>query len=178
MSASKYLAAILPSKGSALQVEERPTPTPGPHDLLIDVKSIALNPIDVAMRDHGLFVSTYPAIIGSDIAGNVIATGSSVPLDLKEGTRVAAFAPSYFVQGAPDNGAFQTRVLVPSTNALPLPSSINFNEGSLLPMAVLTTWSGCLSRSILLEKKKRFVKVCDILFAFHRLRWSKPSLQY
>lgn len=143
----QHLAAILPSKGSPLQVTHRPTPNPGVNDLLIEVKSIALNPIDWLQRDYGFpTIACYPAVLGSDIAGIVGSAGSSVPSDApKPGTRVAAFAPCFFVQGAPDYGAFQTRVLVPAVNAVPLPQGISFNEASLLPAAVLTAWSGFYS---------------------------------
>jgi NADPH:quinone reductase-like Zn-dependent oxidoreductase len=139
----QHLAAILPSKYSAFELTHRPTPTPGPNELLIEVKAIALNPIDHHQRYLGVFIAAYPAVIGSDIAGTVITAGASVPRDApKPGTRVAAFAPCFYMQGAPDYGAFQTRVLVPAANAVPLPDRISFNEGSVLPMAVLTTWAG------------------------------------
>ena len=145
-SSSQHLAAILPSKGSPFVVENRPTPTPGPNELLIDVKSIALNPIDYYMRDFGFALESYPAVVGSDIAGTVLGAGSSVAADApKPGTRVAAFAPCFFVKGAPDYGAFQTRVLVPAAHAVPLPHAVSFNEASLLPMAVGTAWSGWYS---------------------------------
>lgn len=139
----QHLAAILRSKGSPLEVTHRPTPTPGPKELLIEVKSIALNPIDWYQREAGFAIASYPAIIGSDIAGTVLSTGSSVPSDAPEpGTRVAAFAPCFYAKGAPDYGAFQTRVLVPAANAVPLPQGMSFNEASLLPMAVATAWGG------------------------------------
>lgn len=142
----QHLAAILPSPASALQVIHRPTPTPGPAELLIQVKSIALNLIDWAMRDHGIFLTSYPAIVGSDISGIVISAGSSVPSDApKPGTRVSAAAPCFFYHGAPDYGAFQEYVLVPAGNAAPLPDGMSFNEGSVLPMAVATMWSGWYS---------------------------------
>ncbi len=139
----QHLAAILPSKGSRLEVTYRPTPTPGPKELLIEVKSIALNPIDWYQREAGFAIASYPAIPGSDIAGTVLSAGSSVSSDAPgPGTRVAAFAPCFFMKGAPDYGAFQTRVLVPAANAVPLPQTMSFNEASLLPMAVATTWAG------------------------------------
>jgi len=49
------------------------------------------------------------------------------------------------MKGAPDYGAFQTHVLVPAENVVPLPQGMSFNEGSLLPMAVVTAWSGWYS---------------------------------
>jgi NADPH:quinone reductase-like Zn-dependent oxidoreductase len=142
----QHLAAILSSKGSVLDVTHRPTPTPGPNDLLIAVKSIALNPLDWIQRDLGFAVTTYPAVVGSDIAGTVISTGSSLPSDAPQpGTRVAAFTPCFFVKGAPDYGGLQTRVLVPAAMVVPLPHGTSFNEASLLPIAVGTAWSGWYS---------------------------------
>lgn len=145
----QHIAAVLPSKGHALEVDLRPTPTPGPTDLLIEVKSIALNPIDYYMRDMGFVIASYPAIVGSDIAGVVVSAGDSVPFDApKPGTRVAAFAPCFFTKGAPDYGAFQEKVLVPASNVTTLPESLSFNEASILPMAVVTAWSGWYSIGI------------------------------
>ena len=40
MSVFQHLAAILPSKGSALEVKQRPTPTPGLNDLLTEVNQL------------------------------------------------------------------------------------------------------------------------------------------
>jgi NADPH:quinone reductase-like Zn-dependent oxidoreductase len=141
----QHFAAILPSKASPLEVTTRPTPVQGPNELLIEVKSIALNLIDCHMRDHGFAIASYPAVIGSDIAGIVVSAGSSVSDAFKPGIRVSAFAHCFYMKGAPDYGAFQTRVLVPAANAVPLPQGMSFNEASLLPMAVATAWAGWYS---------------------------------
>ena len=45
-SISEHAAAVLESKGSPLTVVNRATPSPGPNEVLVEVKSIALNPID------------------------------------------------------------------------------------------------------------------------------------
>lgn len=139
---AQHLAAVLASKGSPLEVTQRPTPTPGPNELLVEVKSIALNPVDWYQRDFGPFVASYPTVLGSDVAGVVVSAGSSVPSDvLQPGTRIAAFAPAIY-QGDPDYGALQARVLIPAEYAVPLPQKISFTEASLLPMAVATAWAG------------------------------------
>ncbi|RFU32264.1 hypothetical protein B7463_g4087, partial [Scytalidium lignicola] len=149
-----HLAAILPSKGARLEFTNVPTPTPGPNELLIEVKSIALNPVDWYQRDRGFLITKYPAILGSDVAGTIISTGSSVTSeDFKPGTRVAAFASGFYENGNIEYGSFQTHVLVPASAAVPLPDSISFNEGSLLPMAVETTWAGWYSIGLARDTK-------------------------
>jgi NADPH:quinone reductase-like Zn-dependent oxidoreductase len=143
MTSANHLAAILPSAGANLEIVQRPTPTPGPDELLIEVKSLAINPVDFYQRATGLFITKYPTILGSDIAGIVVSAGSSVPEDVpKPGSRVAAFASAFFQAGAPDYGAFQTYVVCPAVAAVQLPDHVTFSEGSLLGMAVMTSWTG------------------------------------
>ncbi|KAK8159322.1 chaperonin 10-like protein [Phyllosticta citrichinensis] len=141
MSSAQHLAAVLTAVGSPLEVQERPTPTPGPAELLIEVKSIALNPVDYMQRETGCHISHKPAILGSDVAGVIVASGSAVanPL-LRPGARVGAFAAAFWKEGLPDYGGMPQRVIVPAAHAVVLPDSINFNEGALLPMSVATAW--------------------------------------
>ncbi|KAI4859987.1 GroES-like protein [Hypoxylon rubiginosum] len=137
-----HLAAMATGKAQPLEVRERQTPKPGPGELLLQVKSLALNPLDYKCRDFGFMVASYPAVLGSDIGGVVLEAGSNVPSTFKPGTRIAAFAPTFFVRCAPDYGAFQQKVIIPARNATPIPDTISFNEAAILPMAVVTTWSG------------------------------------
>lgn len=114
ISSGQHLAAILPSKSSPFEITHRPNPTPGPDEVLVQVKSIAINPIDSYQRYAGFVIDAYPSVIGSDIEGVIISTGSAVSADLKPGTRVATFAPCFFKRGASDYGAFQELALIPS----------------------------------------------------------------
>ncbi|KAJ5181294.1 Polyketide synthase enoylreductase [Penicillium cf. griseofulvum] len=148
-----HLAALSLAKGEPFKLQTRPTPKPGPEELLIEVKSVALNPADGYMRDQGLFISTYPTVIGFDISGLVLEVGDNVPVGATgEGpgpffqpgiTRVAAFAASFWESCDPDYGAFQERCLVPWQHALPLPEDISWNQAATLPVAVevpLNAW--------------------------------------
>jgi len=148
-----HLAAIAHGKGP-LKVEERPTPAPGPKELLIEVNSIAINPVDAHQRDRGIFVKAYPAVFGSDIAGTVISSGSSVPSDApKPGSRIAGFASAFYQQGSPNYGAFQKKLLIPAANVVLLPDNISYNEGALLPMSVETGWAGFYVNGIARDTK-------------------------
>lgn len=138
-----HLAAVAVAKAQPLEVQERRTPKPGHNELLLDVKSIALNPLDISSKDFGFAIAEYPAVFGSDISGVVLETGPNVSAAaFKPGTRVAAIASAFFAQGAPDYGAFQQRVIVPVENAGPIPDDVSFNEAATLPMAVTTVCIG------------------------------------
>ncbi|KAL0932385.1 delta-aminolevulinic acid dehydratase protein [Colletotrichum truncatum] len=147
-------AAVTPAKGEPFEVRTRPTPKPGPGELLIQVKSVALNPADHLMRDQGIFIPTYPTVIGFDISGLVLEVGENVPIDDADGrsgpffqpgiTRVAAYAASFWNSYTADYGAFQERCLVPWQHAVPLPNEgISWNQAATLPVAVqvpLSAW--------------------------------------
>jgi NADPH:quinone reductase-like Zn-dependent oxidoreductase len=148
-----HLAAVSLAKGEPFQVQTRSTPKPGPNELLIAVKSVALNPADYHMRDHGLLIPAYPTVIGFDISGLVLEVGDNVPIgNTGEGsgpffrpgvTRVAAYAASFWRSCDPNYGAFQERCLVPWQHAAALPDSISWNHGATLPVAAevpLSAW--------------------------------------
>jgi hypothetical protein len=73
-----HAAAILLEGQSELVVVERPTPEPGPDEVLIEVRAVALNPVDNARRLGDYPVPVYPAVLGSDVAGVVAKVGSNV----------------------------------------------------------------------------------------------------
>jgi len=68
-------AALYHKAGSPLEVTTRSTPTPGPNEILIEVHSIAVNPIDYYQRDYGLPPVVSPAVLGSDVAGKIVSHG-------------------------------------------------------------------------------------------------------
>jgi NADPH:quinone reductase-like Zn-dependent oxidoreductase len=155
-----HLAAISHAKGAPLTIQPRQTPKPGAGELLIAVKSIALNPADIAMRETGLFITSYPAILGFDVAGLVVDVGQDVPVAPNDDstaaglffqpgkTRIAAYAASVWKSCGMDYGAFQEMCLVPWQHAVPIPHdeagvSISWNEAATIPVAVqvpLSAW--------------------------------------
>ena len=78
-----------PGGPEVLQMQDLPDPTPGPDDVLVDVKATALNRADTLQRQGG-----YPAppgspenILGLEFSGVVLQVGDRVAT-LVEGDRV------------------------------------------------------------------------------------------
>lgn len=140
-----HLAAILPKQGGPFVVGERVTPEPGPNEVLIQIKVVAVNPVDHYQRDHGFPpVPVYPAVIGSDTAGIVIKRGSNVTTVPPPGSRVIALASSFYQNGQPDYGAFQQYALAQSEAVIALPDNLSFEQGAICPlgaMTALTAWT-------------------------------------
>jgi NADPH:quinone reductase len=61
-----------------LELQERPTPTPGDGEVLVDVEAVGINYRDVYERDGGGYGSAPPAIIGVEGAGRIADTGERV----------------------------------------------------------------------------------------------------
>ncbi|KAJ5993476.1 hypothetical protein N7451_009200 [Penicillium sp. IBT 35674x] len=147
-----HLAAVSPAKGQPFELQTRPTPKPGPGELLVAVKSVALNPADAIMRDQGLFIPTYPTVIGLDMSGLVLEIGENVPTGATNAdsgptfrpgiTRVAAYSASVWKSCDPDYGSFQERCLIPWQHAMPiLDDELSWNHAATLPIAVATPLS-------------------------------------
>lgn len=141
-SSSQHTVAILPDKEThSFVLEQHPTPTPGPDDILVEVRALAMNPIDVKQRDTGWPVLNYPGVIGGDIGGVVVATGSNVPSSFPQpGTRIAAWAPSYYEKGKIEYGAFQQYACVWKEKVTAIPDHMSFAEASMVPVALYTAW--------------------------------------
>ena len=85
---SEQKALLLTSKKGPLAIGTRPIPQPGKGQVLVKIKAVGLNPVDWKIQDYGIFVPDdgYPAVLGTDIAGDVVEAGEGV--ELAEGTRV------------------------------------------------------------------------------------------
>ncbi|KAI6854698.1 Inosine-5'-monophosphate [Hortaea werneckii] len=149
-----HLAAVAIGKGQPLVVQSRRTPKPGPDELLVQVKAVGLNPADHIMRDQGLFIRSYPTVLGFDISGLVLEVGDNVrqrlhaddttPVFQAGITRIAAYAAAVFRSCDPDYGAFQEICLVPWQHAVPLPANdLSWVQAATLPVAAavpLNVW--------------------------------------
>lgn len=142
---ASHQAAVLMTKGGPFICGPRATSEPGPNEVLVEVKAVALNPVDYAQRDFGFPpVPVYPAVVGSDTAGVVTKIGSAVKTCPPVGSRVIAFASAFYQNGTLGPGAFQELTLAQSEGAIPLPDHLSFEQGATLPLAALsacTAWT-------------------------------------
>jgi NADPH:quinone reductase-like Zn-dependent oxidoreductase len=115
-----------------LRVAEESTPTPGPGEVLIDVKASGVNYADVIVR-MGLYASAkelvgWPITPGFEVAGFVAAVGPGVT-DLEIGSRV--FAVTLF------NG-YASTLIAPRHQVFALPDTLTMIQGSAIPAVFIT----------------------------------------
>jgi NADPH:quinone reductase-like Zn-dependent oxidoreductase len=77
-------ALILGVKNGNFDLGDTNVSQPGPGQLLIKIKATALNPVDWKIQKYGIFIEEYPAIVGVDYSGEIVALGQGV-IDFKVG---------------------------------------------------------------------------------------------
>jgi NADPH:quinone reductase-like Zn-dependent oxidoreductase len=136
---------------------ERPTPHPGPRDVLVRVKACALNHLDIWLRQGipGLTIP-LPHIVGSDVAGIVEKSGAQANASVGSKVMVAPglscgecpqclrgwdhLCPRYDILGQMHAGGYAEYVAVPAENLIPLPENLSFEEAASFPLVFLTAW--------------------------------------
>ncbi len=111
---------------------EMPAPEPGPHDLLVRIKAISLNPIDTKLRKKEQ-AGNPPRILGWDVAGEVIAIGKEVT-KFQKGDRV------YYSGNPARPGSYAQFNCVDEHLVGTMPASLSFEEAAALPLTSLTAW--------------------------------------
>lgn len=148
-------ALIFKRYGKAPQFEyaDVPRPSVGPDEILVEVHAVGLNPID-NMIPKGTFKPILkfelPATLGSDVAGIVVETGSSVKR-FKVGDAVFA---SLFDLG---RGTLADFVAIPERFAALKPSSLDFVQAASIPMVGLTSLQAFRERAGLKPGQKVFI---------------------
>ena len=97
-----------------LEVQERPTPDPGPSEIRVDVRAAGVNFTDIYQRT-GVYAVPTPFVLGGEGAGVISAVGGEVT-DLEVGQRVAwAQAPASYAE----------QVIVRGAVAVPVPEALS-----------------------------------------------------
>src|SRR4030088_1176880 len=146
-----------------LRYEDVPDPQPRKDQVLIRVKACAMNHLDIWVR-KGLPGVKLPHILGSDIAGEIVAVGEYVT-GFKAGQRVL-LAPMHFCNHCPKcvagiqnqcreftvlgNGADGGNcelIAVTAEKVIPSPDNSEFDQAASVPLVFLTAWHMLVGRA-------------------------------
>lgn len=146
-----------------LKYEDVPDPVLRKDQVLVRVKAVALNHLDLFVR-QGVPGVTLPHIPGSDIAGDVVEVGEYVT-DVKSGMRVLLapmsfcgvcekcvsgqqnFCPHFSVLGYRVPGGDSELFAAPRVNVLPIPDELTYDEAAAVPLVFLTAWHMLVGRA-------------------------------
>lgn len=118
-----------PGGPEVLHLTEVPEPVPGPEELLVRVHATALNRADTLQR-RGLYPPPVgeSEILGLELAGEVLAAGSSVQ----------GFAPGDRVFGLVGGGGYAEKAILHAGMAMRIPANWSFTEAAAVPEVFFT----------------------------------------
>lgn len=140
-----------------LKIEDIPVPEPGPNEVIVKLRSAALNRRDVFIT-YGQYPGIkLPAVPGSDGAGEVAATGENVH-GVKIGSEVVINPglgwgddvdlknKGFHILGVPENGTYAEYVKVPAENVFPKPAHLTWNEAAAIPLGGVTAYHALVTK--------------------------------
>ena len=161
MKAIGYTQSLPISDPLSLIDIELPQPTASGHDLLVQVKSIAVNPVDCKIRQNVAPEGDEYKVLGWDAVGEVVALGESVS-NFKLGDSVF-YAGALQRQGS--NAEYQ---LVDERIVGNKPKSLSDSEAAALPLTAITAWELLFERLAVRQQhpdsKERSTDVILIVF--------------
>src|SRR5712691_7255634 len=149
---------------NVLRIEEVPQPTPGLTEVVVKVRACGVNRLDIYSRTGRTKIAPMPHISGSEVAGEIVATGEAVS-GLTVGQAVAV-APYLFcgqcefcrsgeevlclkgdILGLACQGGYAEYVSVPASSIVPLPQSVDFISAAAVGLATITAWHMLVRRA-------------------------------
>jgi NADPH:quinone reductase-like Zn-dependent oxidoreductase len=156
----KTEAVVLRAHGGpeVLTRETIDLPDPGPREVLVRVRAVALNHLDLWVR-RGLphLRLEYPHRLGSDVVGEIEALGPGAR-NARVGDRVVVspgfscgvcdrclsgadnLCASFGILGEHRSGGYARHLIVPDANLVPYPGDLPFTQVAAVPLVFLTAW--------------------------------------
>ena len=132
-----------------LTLTETATPDIQTDEVLVAVKAIGINPVDASVRQNSGALQSIlqPApgqdtyILGWDISGTVVATGSAVT-NFKNGDEVFGMV-NFIGQGK----AYAEYVAAPAVHLAKKPAGISYEAAAAATLAALTAWQSLVTNA-------------------------------
>lgn len=162
MTAPDEIRAAVMTAIDTTTVEARPTPVPGPGEVLVEIRAVGVCGSDVHWYRDGRIGSTRveePLVLGHEASGIIVAVGADVP-EGRVGTRVALepgvpcgrcrqcragrynLCPEVrFFATPPIDGAFATHVVIASDFAHDVPDVLDDDEAALVEPLAVALWA-------------------------------------
>ena len=158
-------AAVFSTYGGpeVVGIEEVDSPMPGPEEVRIEVRAVAMNHLDLWARRGLPFEIPMPHIGGSDLAGVVDMVGPYVDESVL-GSRVvvnpslnydwyesrdaglSASKRPFQILGEHTQGGMAEYCVVPFHNLMNIPEKVSFEVAAAAPVAYVTAWHALVGR--------------------------------
>ncbi|MGD0719423.1 MAG: zinc-binding alcohol dehydrogenase family protein [Roseiarcus sp.] len=145
-------ALWLKAKRGELALGPAPYSAPRENEIVVRNHAVAVNPVDALTQSVGDLVFPwlkYPAIFGTDVAGEVVEVGTAVTR-FRAGDRVVGHAAGTDkTRNNPAEGAFQDYPILLEHMATPIPDAMAYENAAVLPLGVSTAACGLFQKDYL-----------------------------
>lgn len=144
------------NSGYRWKIVQAPVPALGPRQVLVHVRAASLNRGDLEALEPGPGNDISGMVVASDVAGEVLATGSEV-VDFKPGMRVTSLYFRNWTDGLANDlamrdahgnsvdGVLAEYLVIDDTGIAPAPAGLTHDEAATLPTAGLTAWNAVMA---------------------------------
>lgn len=131
----EFIEITRPGGYDALTLKQGPIPTPGPQEVVIEVKACGINYADGIIR-MGLYASAkklhgYPITPGFEVAGRIHAVGSDLQDQWQVGDEVIGLTLFH---------GYTSHLCLPADGVFKKPAHLSFEQAASLPTVFLTAW--------------------------------------
>jgi NADPH2:quinone reductase len=130
-----------------LKLETVPDPTPGPDQVIVRIKAVGVNPVDVYIRS-GAYARkpALPFIPGSDAGGEIESVGANVK-SVSVGDRVFVHGTAAEHIVGHYGGAYAERAVCNLHHVYKLPVSMTFGQGAAMGVPYATAYRALFHRA-------------------------------
>ncbi|WP_445457383.1 NADP-dependent oxidoreductase [Flavobacterium sp. HNIBRBA15423] len=142
------------SKEDKLQLVEVAEPVINENDVLVQVHSASINPLDVKLKSGEfklLLPYKFPLILGHDVAGIITKVGSKVSR-FKVGDEIFARPSDFKI------GAFAEYISIHENDIALKPKNISMEQAASIPLVALTVWQAFVEKAKLKKDQKVFIQ--------------------
>jgi NADPH:quinone reductase-like Zn-dependent oxidoreductase len=143
--AESNTALWLPRPGARFRLGPAPYTAPAANEVVVRVRAVAVNSVDgipSLLLRVVLPWLRFPAVVGGDVAGEVVEVGPGVTR-LRPGDRVAGLAVGVERnRNRAAEGAFQHYAVLLAHLVSPIPDSLSFAQACVLPLTLSTAATG------------------------------------
>jgi len=124
-----------------MKFERVPRPEPGPGEILVKVEAAGVGPWDGWIRaGKSALPQPLPLILGSDLSGEIVATGPGVS-ELRVGEQVYGVTNPQFI------GAYAEYALASAAMVSSKPTSLTYIEAASVPVIAVTAWQALFDQA-------------------------------
>ncbi len=127
-----------------LEVEESDRPSPGGHELLVEIEAAGVNPVDTYFREGSYPPASLPFTPGVDFAGTVADVGEFVD-GFEPGDRVYGTG----IGNVSFQGGYAEYATVPDDRVVTLPDSVEMAQAGAAGVVAVTAWRALIDHASL-----------------------------